>query len=177
MLDKLFGGDNRDQNNASPGDRQALIRERMQAQGITEEEATRLVLSEEELTVGKRDVRVGEVGVGKRVETERVQENVTLRHEEVEIERHPIAGGYAAAGATIGQGEEVRIPLHSEEVVVEKHIVPREEIVVRKREVAENEVVEADLRRERAEVSREGAVRETDHLRADPAVRRDDRLG
>ena len=169
MLDKLFGGDSRDQNDPRLDDRAALIRERMQAQGITEEEATRLVLSEEELAVGKRDVAAGEVGVSKRVETERVQENVTLRHDEVEIERRPVTDGYAARGATIGDNEEIRIPLHAEEAVVEKRVVPTEEIVVRKREVAENEVVEADLRKERAEVHREG-------YRADGTLDTDERI-
>jgi len=181
MLDKLFGGADddrdRDQNEMMLRDRQARIQERMRTAGISEEEATRLILSEEELAVGKREVRAGEVGVSKRVETERVQENVTLRHDEVDIERRPITGGYTAAGAanTIGTDEEIRIPLHAEEAVVEKRVVPKEEIVVRKREVAENEVVEADLRTERAEVHREGGVRETDTLRND-TLRRDDRL-
>ena len=173
MLDRLFGGDDRDQNDPRLDDRAAIIRERMQAQGITEEEATRLVLSEEELAVGKREVRAGEVEVSKRVETERVQENVTLRHDEVEIERRPVTDGYSAAGATIGESEEIRIPLHAEEAVVEKRVVPTEEIVVRKREVAENEVVEADLRKERAEVTRDG-VRESDEFRADTTRERDD---
>jgi uncharacterized protein (TIGR02271 family) len=177
MLDKLFNGGNQDENDAALQGRQLRIRERMQAQGVTEEEATRLVLSEEELAVGKREVRAGEVEVTKRVDTERVQEPVTLRHDEVEVERRPITDGYAAAGATIGEGEEIRIPLYAEQAVVEKHVVPKEEVVVRTREVAETEIVEADVRRERAEVHRDGAVRETDHLRSDPSLGRDDRLG
>lgn len=173
MLDKLFGGNDRDdQNDEMRLRREALIRERMQARGITEEEATRLVLSEEELAVGKREVLAGEVGVSKRVETERVQEGVTLRHDEVEVERRPITDGYAATGATIGTDEEVRIPLHAEEAVVEKRVVPKEEVVVRTREVAENQVVEADLRRERAEVHREGGVRESDTARPDDRFNR-----
>lgn len=186
MLGKLFGNDdeNRDlnqgaaQGGAPMQDRHALIRERMQAQGISEEEATRLILSEEELRVGKREVAAGEVEVTKHVDTHRVHENVALRHDEVEVERRPITDGYAAAagGATIGQTEEIRIPLHSEEAVVEKRVVPTEEVVVRKRTVTENETVEADLRRERAEVNREGAIRETDHLSADRSVDPRDRI-
>ncbi|MBW3629519.1 MAG: YsnF/AvaK domain-containing protein [Gemmatimonadetes bacterium] len=176
MFDKLFNGGDQDENDAAYQERQLRIRERMQAHGVTEEEATRLVLSEEELTVGKRAMQAGEVEVSKRVETERVQQPVTLRHDEVEVERRPITDGFAAAGATIGESEEVRIPLHAEQAVVEKHIVPKEEVVVRTREVAETEMVEADLRKERADVHREGAVRETDHLRTDPALGRNDQL-
>ena len=169
MLEGLFGGERRDQDDPRFNDRAALIRERMAAQGITEEEATRLILSEEELAVGKREVAAGEVEVSKRVETEHARENVTLRHDEVEIERRPVTDGYAARGATIGESEEIRIPLHAEEAVVEKRVVPTEEIVVRKREVAENEVVEADLRKERAEVER-------DDFRADTKLDRDERI-
>ncbi len=123
----------------------------------------RLTLSEEELAIGKRQVAAGEVGVHKYVETEHVHENVQLRHEEVDVERRPITDGMATSGriGEIGE-EEIRIPLHAEEAVVEKRVVPTEEIVVRKREVVENEGVDATLRREHAEVERE--VTDT-HLR------------
>lgn len=167
MLDRLFDHDDRS-DETRLRDREARIRERMQADGIPEEQATRLVLSEEELAIGKREVRAGEVEVSKRVETERVAEEVTLRHDEVEVERRPIREGYAAAGGTIGEEEEIRIPLRAEEAVVQKRVVPKEEVVVRKREVADDEVVEAELRRERAEVKRGGGVAETDRRAGDP---------
>lgn len=109
----------------------------------------------------------GAAGVTKRVETEHVREGVTLRHDEVEVERRPITDGYAAAGAAIGESDEIRIPLHAEEAVVEKRVVPKEEVVVRTREVMENEVIEAHLRRERAEVRRADEVVETDSPRGD----------
>lgn len=163
MLEKLFNGDDRDENESHPRDREARIRERMQASGISEEEATRLVLSEEELAIGKREVRAGEVDVTKRVDTEHVRERVPLRHEEVQVERRPITDGYAAGGSTIGADEEIRIPLRAEEAVVEKRVVPTEELVVKKRTVVENEIVEADLRHETAEVEREGIAREGGH--------------
>jgi uncharacterized protein (TIGR02271 family) len=156
-------------------DRQRLVRERMEAHGIGEEEALRLVLNEEQLAIGKREVETGEVGVRKHVETQRVHENVQLRHEEVEVERRPITDGYTAAGnATIGEDEDIRMTLHAEEAVVEKRVVPTEELVVRKREVVENQPIDTTLRREHAEVDRE--VRRTDaNLRDDRLD--DDRLG
>lgn len=164
MLEKLGGSHDRDRHELNRNelggtmdrDREALIRERMQAQGISQEEAMRLVLSEEQLAVGTREVQAGEVGIRKHVETEHVHENVQLRHDEVDVERRPITDGYVAgAGATIGENEEIRIPLHAEEAVVEKRVVPTEELVVRKREVVENQGVDATLRRETAEVDRE----------------------
>lgn len=162
MLENL-GGHRDDRNDdLMNADRQRLVRERMQAHGVGEEEALRLVLNEEQLAVGKREVQAGEVGVRKMVETQHVHENVQLRHEEVEVERRPITDGYTAAGtgATIGGNEEIRVPLHAEEAVVEKRVVPTEELVVRKHEVVENQPVDATLRRERAEVERD-----TTHLR------------
>lgn len=177
MLDKFKDRDDLDNRNLPEGnlaDRETLIRERMQARGITEEEATRLVLSEEELRVGKRSVEAGEVGVHKHVETRHVHEEVPLRHEEVEVERRPITDGYTAAGeAFIGKDEEIRVPLRAEEAVVEKRVVPKEELVVKKREVTETETVEADLRRERAEVDREVTHRNVD---VDVDGRRNDRM-
>lgn len=140
--------------------------------GVSRQEAMRLVLSEEELAIGKRQVAAGEVGVHKTVETRHVHEEVPLRHEEVEIERRPITDGYSAAGATIGEDQDLRIQLHAEEAVVEKRVVPTEEIVVRKREVETTEMVDTTLRREHAEVDRE--VTDT-HLRNDRLD--DDRLG
>ena len=162
MLEK-FGGKHREdrddrvrERDLLNTDRQRLVRERMEADGIGEEEALRLVLNEEQLAVGTREVGAGEVGVRKHVETQHVHENVQLRHDEVDVERRPVTDGYTAAGnATIGEGEDIRIPLHAEEAVVEKRVVPAEELVVRKREVVENQPVDAELRRERAEVDRE----------------------
>ena len=163
MLEKLGGTNDRDdlrnQNlrdeSLLDADRQRLVSERMQAHGVSQEEAMRLVLSEEELAIGKRQVAAGEVGVHKTVETRHVHEEVPLRHDEVEIERRPITDGYSAAGATIGQNEDIRVPLRAEEAVVEKRVVPKEEIVVRTREVVETEMVDTELRREHAEVDRE----------------------
>jgi uncharacterized protein (TIGR02271 family) len=169
MLEKFSSPEDRD--NARLGDHDRLVRERMEAQGLSEEEARRLVLSEEELRVGKRDVAAGEAMIGKRVETEHVREDVALRREEAVIERRPITDGMNASGVTIGENEEIRIPLHAEEAVVEKRVVPKEELVVRKREAVDHETVEADLRRERADVRSTGNV----DVRQDGT--RDDRLG
>jgi uncharacterized protein (TIGR02271 family) len=179
MLEKLGGSPDRDdlrdrdlRDGTLDEDRQRLVSERMEAHGVSQDEAMRLVLSEEELAIGKRQVAAGEVGVHKTVETRHVHEEVPLRHEEVEIERRPITDGYSAAGATIGEDQDLRIQLHAEEAVVEKRVVPTEEIVVRKREVTETEMVDTTLRREHAEVDRE--VTDT-HLRDERLD--DDRLG
>jgi uncharacterized protein (TIGR02271 family) len=125
-------------------------------QAFRNDKEMRLTLNEEQLAVGKREVSGGEVNVHKHVETQHVHENVQVRHEEVEVERRPIADPLAAgAGQIIETEDEIRIPLHAEEVIVEKRVVPTEELVVRKREVVETEAVDTTLRRETAEVERE----------------------
>jgi len=113
-----------------------------------------IIRSEEELNVGKRKVRAGEVDVRKRVETEHVEREVPVMHEEVTVERRPAPPG-ASAQAEIGENE-IRIPIMEEEAVVEKRVVPKEEVVVQKHAVQGEQKVEADVRKERADVEREG---------------------
>ncbi|HET7321201.1 MAG TPA: DUF2382 domain-containing protein [Longimicrobiaceae bacterium] len=125
------------------------------------ENERRVTLSEEELALGKREVRAGEVDVDKEVETHHVSRSVPVEHEEVIVEHRPPTAGMSASPRI--EGEEVHIPVTEEEVVAEKRVVPKEELVVRKQEVQGNQTVEADLREETAEVHREGDV----HLRDD----------
>ncbi|MCU0625583.1 MAG: YsnF/AvaK domain-containing protein [Gemmatimonadaceae bacterium] len=114
----------------------------------------RVVLSEEQLAVGKRQVQAGEVTLHKTVETEHVTEHVPLVREEVTIERRPLTGEAAiAASATIGEDEVIRVPLMAEEAVVEKRVVPVEEVIVRTDAVTETQVIDETVRRERLETS------------------------
>lgn len=115
----------------------------------------RVTRSEEELEIGKRQVRGGEVDVHKTVETEHVKQPVTLRREEVTIERRPIRADQAGdSSATIGGDDEIRIPLTGEEAVVQKRAVVKEELVIKKHAVSEDKTVEADLRKEKIDVDR-----------------------
>jgi uncharacterized protein (TIGR02271 family) len=108
----------------------------------------RIQRSEEELKVGTRTRKTGEVGIEKHVETEHVRKPVTTHREEVEIERRP-ASGQAPAQM---KDQEIRVPLTEEEIVVEKRPVVKEEIVVRKRDVSETRYVEDDVRKERVDI-------------------------
>ena len=113
----------------------------------------RLTLSQEELVVGKREVTAGAVEIEKEVETEHVRQNVPVYHEEVIVERRPATPGMSAQPRI--ENDEIHVPLHKEELVVDKRVVPKEELIVRKRETVETETVEADLRRENVDVHRE----------------------
>jgi uncharacterized protein (TIGR02271 family) len=82
--------------------------------------------------------------------------------EEVEVERRPITEGQEGQAAEL-KGDEIRVPLMEEEVVVEKRPVTKEEVVIRKHAVEETENVEADVRKERVDISKQGErVREED---------------
>lgn len=118
----------------------------------------RIVLAEEELALRKQRVSAGAVDVQKHVEIEHVRETVPVMREEVTVERRPAQAG--ASMETRFDGDEIRIPIIEEELVIEKRKVVREELVIRKRQVQDQRVVEADLRKERADVRREGDVRE-----------------
>jgi uncharacterized protein (TIGR02271 family) len=127
----------------------------------------RLTLSEEELAVRKQRMAAGEVDIHKRVETEHVSTPVTTMREEAVIERRPISDATLQAGTARIEGDEIRIPLMEEEVIVEKRVVPTEELVVRKHTVQETETVEADLRKERVDIDRQGDVQLRDEHRDD----------
>ena len=114
----------------------------------------RVQRAEEEVAVGKREREAGEVDVRKRVEKERVREPVEVHHEEVEVERRAATG--RAREDQMGD-EEIRVPVHEEEVVVEKQPRVKEEVVVKKKDVAETEVVEEDVRKERVDVERKNS--------------------
>ena len=130
-----------------------------------EARAARITRSEEELAVGKRPIRAGEVDVKKTVETQHVREPVTRRREEVEVERRPLEG--MAAGRADIREDEIRVPIMEEEIVTEKRPVVKEEIVVKKRTVDDTTEVAADLRKERVDVEKRGHVKRRDEDRGE----------
>jgi len=119
-----------------------------------ESEATRMKLHEEQLAISKRQVGAGEVGIHKRVEEEHVQQSIPVRREEVTVERRPLSGAAEPGARIAAQDEYVRVPLHKEEIVTEKRIVPTEEVIVRKKEIVENQVVGDTLRSEYVETDK-----------------------
>lgn len=110
----------------------------------------RVTRSEEELDVTAREREAGEIDIEKDVETEHVRRPVTRRHDEVDIERRPVAGRASAEDQF--EEEEVRIPLSEEELDVSKHPEVKEELIVRKRSVEEPDEVEGDIRKERIDI-------------------------
>ena len=122
--------------------------------------AAYLTRSEEELAVGTRRVKAGEVGVKKRVETEHVKKAVPVMREEVTVERRP-ADRNTKAAASISD-DEVRVPLMEEQVVAEKRLVPKEEVIIRKHGKRDTKTVEADLRKEQVDIETKGKAQVDD---------------
>jgi len=116
----------------------------------TEAATKRVTRSAEELRIGKRMEKKGEVRVSKHVETEHVKQSVPVTREEVHVERRPVE--HAVGSAAEFRNDEVVVPVMGEEPVVEKRPVVKEEIVISKEPVTRDETVETDLRREELDV-------------------------
>ena len=115
--------------------------------------AAEVTLSEEQLGVETRAVPTERVHVRKRVVTEDVTVTVTLRREELVIEREPIEPGTAEAPPDAQPVEaEFDFVLLAEQPVIEKRLVPVEQVRVRKDVVVEEEILSDELRKERIDV-------------------------
>jgi uncharacterized protein (TIGR02271 family) len=91
----------------------------------------RVQLMEEQLNLGKRAVKTGEVEIGKRPVSEQVSEDVTLENERIEINRTPV-NKPVEGRAGIGDKETIKVSLYGEEPVVDKKTFVREEVEVNK---------------------------------------------
>ncbi len=109
-------------------------------------------LAEERLTVGTREVMIGEIVIRKRVVEEERMVPVIFRREEVEFVRlapgEPLPEGWGAdAGAQIS-----RFPLHGWEPTLDKTPVVNREVVVGRTARAAQDEVTATVRREHVAV-------------------------
>jgi len=112
-------------------------------------EDVRIPLMEEQLEVGKHEVRRGLVRVHKRVQSEQQSVNVPLREETVHVERHAVSGEYAGNVPTNAfQEQDIEIELRGEEADVSKRAVVREEVEIDKDVVERNQTVTETVRRE-----------------------------
>ncbi len=140
--------------------------ERQRTMHAGETEQT-IPVREEELHVEKQPVKRGEVRVRKDIQTERRELDVPVTKEEVVIERRPVEGRKKSA-RPIGAGEEIRVPVHKEQVHLEKEPVVKEEVTVGKRKVRDRKNVAGTVRKEQVRVETEGDadVRHTSSTRS-----------
>ena len=108
-----------------------------------------VVRSEEEVKVGTRPVEAGKVRLKKWVETEPVEMDVELKHETARVTREQID---RPVGDADFSEEEVEVPLHAEEAVVQKQAVAKERVGVKKDVETDRERVREEVRKEHVEV-------------------------
>ncbi|WP_030426773.1 DUF2382 domain-containing protein [Allokutzneria albata] len=139
---------------ALPGQRQGERGTQRPARGgaaDTRDNATEMTRSEERLRVGTEQVETGKVRLRKHVVTEQQQVSVPVRHEEVRLEREPIADGAARGAERIGEAEQ-EVTLHAEKPVVSKETVPVERVRMSKETVTEQQNVAGEVRKEEIDV-------------------------
>jgi len=104
--------------------------------------------SEEEVQVGKRSVDAGQARLRKWVETEPVALDVELRREVARVSREPID---EPVGDHDFSEEEVEVPLHAEQPVVQKRAVAKERVRLEKDVQTEQQTVQDEVKKERVE--------------------------
>lgn len=120
-------------------------------------DADGMVRHEEHLDVATVTQPVERIRLLKRVVTEEATATVTVRREELVIEREPVeeADSELDAGATVAETDYV-VTLYREVPVVSTRVVPVERVVLRKALVSEEVEVGGEVRVERIDVERDG---------------------
>jgi uncharacterized protein (TIGR02271 family) len=116
--------------------------------------AEAIPITEERLTVGKREVNRGRVRVRSYVVETPVQEQVALRQEHVDVERRPVDRP-VAAGDDAFRERTVEATESAEEAVVAKEAQVKEELVIRKTAEEQTQTVQDTVRRTEVEVEDE----------------------
>ena len=119
-------------------------------------------VAEERLRVGKRRVERGGVRVRSRVVEEEVSEDVTLRDEEVRVDRESVDRKVSSADGDLFQERTIEVTETDEEAVVEKEARVTEEIRVGKEVTEHTETIRDTVRRTEVDVEEVGADRSRD---------------
>ena len=137
-------------------ERAAAIMERFETgtgESSSQEQGETLQEVEEELSVGKRKVASGGVRVTTSVSEQPVEEKVTLREEEVEVERQPADRKLKSEEAEAAfQEKTVEMLGTSEELEVSKEARVVGEVALGKRVAEREETVKDTVRRSQVEV-------------------------
>jgi uncharacterized protein (TIGR02271 family) len=113
-----------------------------------------VTVHEERLDVATRQVAVERVRVRKVIVEEQVMVPVTVRREELRVERVPVAPGDEAAQAPVADADAgpLELVLSREEPVVGTRVVPVERVRVFRAPVVDERTIHETLRREEVEV-------------------------
>ncbi|MEA5451512.1 DUF2382 domain-containing protein [Leptolyngbya sp. CCNP1308] len=119
-----------------------------------------LRLYEERLVTHRNRAKVGEVSVGKRVETETAEVSEPIEKERIVIERRDVVDQPAVGtGHTFENQEVARMEVYEDQVNVEKEAFVREEVDVRKETDRELIRSREKVRREELDVNTDGSPR------------------
>jgi uncharacterized protein (TIGR02271 family) len=136
----------------------------------------RIQLLEEQLKLGKRAVKTGEVEIGKRPVSEQVTKDVTLENERIDIKRTAVNKPVEGRGA-VGGKETIKVSLYGEEPVVDKKTFVREEVEVnkvkdRRTEHVTDQVTHEELVTEGMDKQREATFASAEPTEADLLARK-----
>jgi len=140
---------------SSSGNRAAYDRSSYAAKTGGDEEAT-IPVVEEDVQVGKRTVERGGVRVRKSVEEQPVEKQVTLREENVNVERRPANRAANATDLNTFEEDDFEVSSMVEEPVVQKQARVVEEVVVNKDARERTETVRDTARKTRVDVEQTG---------------------
>ena len=120
-----------------------------------------VIRSEEQLKIGLETRAGSRVKISKHVVAEQVTQTVTVRREELRIERIPIADDEGVTSVDVPDGgdhhelvdQDWEIVLYEERVILTKVVVPVERIRLGTRTVTEEVTVAEELRSERIELA------------------------
>jgi uncharacterized protein (TIGR02271 family) len=115
-----------------------------------------LRLYEERLVANRTHAKVGEVSVGKRVETETAEVSEPIEKERVVIERHDVTNQPAVGTHAFENQEVARMDVYEDQVNVGKEAFVREEVEVRKETDRELVRSREEVRREELDVNTDG---------------------
>jgi uncharacterized protein (TIGR02271 family) len=137
-----------DQTSAS---RTPLAGEAANTVGAEPSDGGAISLAEEALAVGKRVINRGTTRIRRFVVETPVEQQVSLRDEQVTIERNPVSDGRAVPGAAFTD-KTIEMTETAEEAVVSKVARVTEEISLRKEATERTETVRDTVRREDVEI-------------------------
>jgi len=123
-------------------------------------EDIRVQLREEQLSATKTSNQAGEVQLHKVVHEKEQEIPVTLRHEEVTIERHAVDRPVEGGEITDLKDEVIRVPIYEEQAQLQKQGRVAEEVVIGKEVREEQQTLRGTTRHEHLEVEQQGDVRQ-----------------
>jgi uncharacterized protein (TIGR02271 family) len=115
---------------------------------------TSIPIIEEDVNIGKRQVKRGEVRVRSRIIARPVEETLRLREERVHIERTPVNREASEADLQNFKEDTIQINEYGEEVIVSKKTRVVEEVNVRKDVEERNETVRETERKTEVDVDK-----------------------